>query len=81
MSDFLEKYRIDYHTSKNDPKYCIEYLKKINPKLDENNYLTYAFLSTNPNITEEQREEFKKKMAFLYFEEEERLPDIASLTQ
>lgn len=52
MSSIFEK--LQYHTEKDHSVYAIENLKKINPKLNEDNYLTYAIILQNPNLSEKE---------------------------
>lgn len=51
-----------YHTSLSSTTIAIENLKKINNRLDENNIISLAYLSTNPHISDEDREQFKKQL-------------------
>jgi hypothetical protein len=71
MSSYAESLleRLQYHTKLRDSKYSVEYLKKIHPKLDENNYLTYAYLATNPALSVEEREIYRKCMEELYLQD------------
>jgi hypothetical protein len=73
--------KLNYHTEKHSNKNAIAYLKKINPKLDENNYLTYAYLATNPEISEEERNHYMNRMRELYNETEQELEMIKRIKE
>lgn len=78
MSEYLANLPecLKYHTNTKSARNCIEHLKRINPKLDENNYLTYAFLATNPELTDEEREILKKRMLELWQDETPIVPIV-----
>jgi hypothetical protein len=52
----------NYHTSLSNTTIAFENLKKINNKLDENNIISLAYLSTNQYISDEEREQFKTQL-------------------
>ena len=47
--------RLNYHKSFSSSTNAINNLNRINPKLNDNNILTHAYLATNPAISEEER--------------------------
>lgn len=50
--------RLNYHKSISSSTHAISTLQRMNPKLNDNNILTYANLALNPAITEEERRIF-----------------------
>jgi tRNA A22 N-methylase len=52
--------RLQYHTQVNNSAYAFNHLKQLSTCLDESNYLTYAFILQNPNLTEEERSDYQK---------------------
>lgn len=48
--------RLNYHKSMISSTNAINTLQRINPKLNDNNILTYANLALNPAISEEERQ-------------------------
>ena len=47
--------RLNYHRSLSSSENAVKYLNNLNPKLHDNNYLTHAYLASNPAISEEER--------------------------
>jgi hypothetical protein len=47
--------RLNYHKSFSSSTNAINNLTRMNPKLNDNNILTHAYLATNPAISEEER--------------------------
>lgn len=47
--------RLNYHKSIQSSENAINYLNKLNSKLNDNNILTFAYLASNEAITEEER--------------------------
>ena len=47
--------RLNYHKLFSSSTNAINNLNRINPKLNDNNILTHAYLATNPVISEEER--------------------------
>ena len=52
--------KLNYHKSLTSSTNAINNLQKINPKLNENNILTHAYLVSNPAISDEEREIYLK---------------------
>lgn len=48
--------RLNYHKSMISSTNAINNLNRINTKLNDNNYLTHAYLASNPAISEEERQ-------------------------
>jgi hypothetical protein len=59
MSKFSSKL-LEYHTSLSGSEIYLENMKRIHPSLNEDDILGLALLATNPAISEEEREVFKK---------------------
>jgi hypothetical protein len=51
---------LQYHTSLQSTEITLDNLKKFNNNLDGNNLVTLAFLATNTNISEEDRQKYNK---------------------
>lgn len=47
--------RLNYHKSIQSSENAINYLNKLNSKLNDNNILTFAYLASNEAISEEER--------------------------
>lgn len=47
--------RLNYHKTFTSSTNAINNLNRMNPKLNDNNILTHAYLATNPAISEEER--------------------------
>jgi hypothetical protein len=52
--------KLNYHKSLTSSTNAITNLQRINPKLNENNILTHAYLVSNPAISDEEREIYLK---------------------
>lgn len=51
---------LQYYTSLKSPEITLDNLKKFNNNLDENNFITLAFLGNNNYVSEEDREKYNK---------------------
>lgn len=63
--------KLQYYTEKEHSAYALEHLKNINNKLDENNFLTFAIILQNPNLTDKEREVYTICMNRLIEKEKE----------
>lgn len=61
--------RLNYNTEMVSTQNAIENIKKINPRLNENNYILMAYMSKNPAISQEERDIFKRCMETLVKQE------------
>ena len=52
--------RLNYHKSLTSSENAINNLTKLNPKLNDNNLFTHAYLVSNPAISEEERKIYMK---------------------
>lgn len=63
--------RLNYNTEMVSAENAIENMKKINPRFNENDIFTLAYLSTNPEISENDREIFKQCLKTIAKREQE----------
>ena len=77
MSKIFE--RLQYYIEKDHSAYGMEILKNINPKLDENNYLTWAIILQNPNLSEKEKEVYTEYMKRAFEKEKEKEKEIENI--
>lgn len=53
---------LQYHTSIQSTEIALENLKKFNNRLNDNNFITLAFLANNSCVNQEDREKYYKLM-------------------
>lgn len=53
---------LQYHTSSQSTEIALENLKKFNNRLNDNNFITLAFLANNSCVNQEDREKYYKLM-------------------